>query len=227
MPGPLCPNGDPRCSPKAEMSKKISSSRWLFKLCSVNLDTDHYHGLVKKTKLLRFATWQVECTEKFYVQGYMELFKTVALTRMCYLYPGFFFQSAVGLAQRDCISDLAGATDIVQGPWEIGVRAHAERITRSVVIKEVPVEEEELTLTCKPVFKWSTPGELVCTEELSTEEDVVDEGSAIEVRSVPLIAPEAKRVKTAVNNVVHSGLNYLYDMAEVDKCYLDALKFTH
>ncbi len=205
------------------MSKKISSSRWLFKVEFP--DTDEFDVYVCKTPLLRFATWQLECSEKVYLQGYMELFKTVALTRMCYLYPGFAFQSAVGLAQRDCIVDLAGAEDIVQGPWTIGVRAHLERITRSVVIKEVPVvEEEELTLICKPAFKWSTPPELVCTEELSTEEDVVDEGSAIEVRSVPLIAPEAKSSR---DFLVTGCVNYLYDMAEVDKCYLDALKFSH
>ncbi len=221
MAGPLWQSSDPRCSP-ANMSKRISSSRWLFKLCSVNVDTDEYHSLVGKTAVLRFATWQLELgEEKVYVRGYMELFRTHALSRMCYLYPGFEFESAVGVGQRDVLDNLARAVDIVQGPWTVGVRAHSERITKQL-FKEVPFEEEELTLTCKPAFKWITP-----LEELSTEEDVGDEGTVIEVRSVPLIAPEPKKFKSAVNGVVHTACNYLYDMAEVDRSYLDALKFSH
>ncbi len=206
------------------MLKKISSSRWLFELCSVNLDTDEYHSLVGKTAILRFATWQLECTEKVYVKGYMELFRTHALSRMCYLYPGFTFESAVGVCQKDILSNLAAAEDIVQGPWTIGVRAHSERITKSVVIKEVPVVQEILVKesTVEELvqpFKWTIP-----IEEASTEEDVVDEGSVKDVRCVPLIAAD---FKSPVNAVMHTGCNYLYDMAEVDKCYLDALKFSH
>ncbi len=157
VPGPLCPNSDPRCSPTSKkdavkMPRSHPNQRFLFTHYNPVVIHDFQHYLISG-EWVRYAKWQLEHNSFLFIHGYVETKEPVSLQALEQLMPGAFFVQA-----HDRLSSLKLLNNRASlGPWETG------KMLREV--KQAPppaVEDEDIELIVR--FQEQIGAQRVCEE---------------------------------------------------------------